>query len=212
MFRITVSIADVLSSLKVEKISHKDDFSWKEDLNSLINIEISELSKEKKVIQHKNQNVNNLIIYSDDSKCEKTDNLKAGVFYIKNFSAENSESLSWSLNLHTEMFDAELFALKKAFKLAFNKIFFFTKDIWIFSDSQAAIQRLQKSSLKTEQSHVLIIENWIEKIKTKHQIDIHLSWISGHMNITGNELADQTAKKEAELQQTNTESVVSLFY
>ncbi len=32
------------------------------------------------------------------------------------------------------------------------------------------------------------------------------------MNITGNELADQTAKKEAELQQTNTESVVSLSF
>ena len=27
LFRITVSIADLLSSLKVEKISHKDDFS-----------------------------------------------------------------------------------------------------------------------------------------------------------------------------------------
>jgi len=32
------------------------------------------------------------------------------------------------------------------------------------------------------------------------------------MNITGNELADQTAKKGAELQQTNTESVVSLSF
>jgi len=32
------------------------------------------------------------------------------------------------------------------------------------------------------------------------------------MNITDNELADQTAKKEAELQQTNTESVVSLSF
>src|SRR5947207_11782491 len=71
LFRITVSIADLLSSLKVEKISHKDDFPWKKNLNSLINIEISELSKEEEVIQHKNQiqnlikyqNVNNLIIY-----------------------------------------------------------------------------------------------------------------------------------------------------
>src|SRR5438045_2380149 len=158
LFRITVSIADLLPSLKVEKISHKDDFPWKEDLNSLINIEISELSKEEEAIQHKNQiqnlikyqNVNNLIIYSDGSKCEKTGNLGAGVFYTKNLSAENSESLSWSLGLHAEVFDAELFALEKAFKLAFNKISFFTKDIWIFSDSQAAIQRLQKSSLKTE--------------------------------------------------------------
>ena len=32
------------------------------------------------------------------------------------------------------------------------------------------------------------------------------------MNITGNELADQAAKKRAELQQANTESVVSLSF
>ena len=88
----------------------------------------------------------------------------------------------------------------------------FSQKTWIFSDSQAAIQRLQKSSLKAEQSHVLVIENWIEKIKTKHQIDIHLSWVSDHMNITGNELADQTAKKRAELQQINIENIVSLSF
>ena len=66
-----------------------------------------------------------------------------------------------------EVFDAELFALEKAFKLAFNQISFFTEDIWIFSDSQAAIQRLQKPGLKAGQKHVLAIENWIAKIKTK---------------------------------------------
>ena len=125
LFRITASIADLLPSLKVEKISHKEDFPWKKDLNSLIDIKISELSKEKEAIQHKNQiqslikyqNVNNLIIYSDGSKCEKTGNLGAGIFYTKNFSAENSESLLWNLDLYTEVFDAELFAFKKSIQI-----------------------------------------------------------------------------------------------
>ena len=58
-----------------------------------------------------------------------------------------------------KVFDAELFALEQAFKLAFNQISLFTRDIWIFSDSQAAIQRIQKSSIKVEQNHVLAIEN-----------------------------------------------------
>jgi len=106
-------------------------------LNSLIDIKISELSKEKEVIQHKNQiqdlikyqNVNNLIIYSDDSKCERTDKLRADIFYTKNFSAENSESLSWNLDSHMKVFDAELFAMKKAFKLAYSQLFFFVRDI-----------------------------------------------------------------------------------
>ena len=74
-----------------------------------------------------------------------------------------------------EVFDAELFAIKKAFKLALNQISLFTKDIWIFSDSQAAIQRIQKSSLNAGQSHVLAIKSWAEKIKAKHQINIHLN-------------------------------------
>jgi len=167
LFRITASIADLLSSLKIEQISHEEETPWKTSLNSLIDIKISELSKEQEAVEHKNQiqnlikyqNVSNLIIYSDGSKCEKTGNLGAGIFYTKNFSTENSRSLSWNLDSHMEVFDAELFALKEAFKVASNQVSVFTTDIWIFSDSQAAIQRIQKSSLNTEQCQVLAIEN-----------------------------------------------------
>jgi len=58
-----------------------------------------------------------------------------------------------------KVFDTKLFALEKTFKIAFNQVSLFTKNIWIFSDSQAAIQRLQKSSLNAKQCHVLAIEN-----------------------------------------------------
>ena len=162
------------------------------------------INKHKNQIQNliKYQNINNFIIYSDGSKCEKTGSLGAGIFYTKNFNIENSGNLSWNLGSHMEVFDAELFAIEKAFELAFNQISFLTKDIWIFSDSQAAIQRLQKSNLNAGQIHILAIENWIAKIKLKYQINIHLSWVPGHMNILGNEKADQAAKKETELQKT----------
>jgi hypothetical protein len=53
-----------------------------------------------------------------------------------------------------EVFDAELYAMEKAFKIAFSQMSFFIKDIWIFSDSQAAIQRVQKSSLEAGQAYV----------------------------------------------------------
>jgi len=219
LFKITASIAELLPSLKIEEISHKSETPWKTSLNSLIDITISELSKEKKAIQHKNQiqnlikyqNINNLIIYSDGSKCENTGNLGAGIFYTKNFNKDNSGSFSWNLNTHMEVFDAELFAMEKAFKLAFNQMSFYIKDIWIFSDSQAAIERVQKSSLEAGQTHVQAIEDWITKIKTKHQVNIHLSWVPGHMNIMGNELADKAAKKGTKLQQS-AEKYVSLSY
>jgi len=105
------------------------------------------LDKQKEAAQHKEliqklveyQNVSNIIAYSDGSKNEKTNNLGAGVFCTINFNTNNSESLSWNLGLNIEVFNAELFAIEKAFKIAFERITKFTKNIWIFSNSQAAI-------------------------------------------------------------------------
>ena len=111
-----------------------------------------------------------------------------------------------------KVFDAELFAIEKAFKLALDQISSYTKDIWVFSDSQAAIQRIQKSGVNAGQNHVLAIEKWTVKIKAKYQVDIHLNWVPGHMNIKDNELADQAAKKKTELQKTSTEKYVSFSF
>jgi len=74
--------------------------------------------------------------------------LRAGVFCIINFNTNNSESLSWNLGSNIEVFNAELFTIEKAFKIAFERITKFTKNIWVFSNSQATIQRLQNCNLK----------------------------------------------------------------
>src|SRR5207247_5859125 len=66
--------------------------------------------------------------------------------------------------------------------------------------------------LNARQSHVLAIKSWAEKIKAKHQINIHLNWVPDHMNIKGNELADQAAKKGTELQKISTEKYISLSF
>ena len=81
------------------------------------------------------------------------------MFYIINFNTNNSKSLSWNLGSNIKVFDAELFAIEKAFKIAFEKITKFTKNIWIFSNSQAAIQRLQNCNLKVGQRYVIAIKN-----------------------------------------------------
>ena len=49
-----------------------------------------------------------------------------------NFNIDNLESLSWNLGSSIEVFDAELFAIEKTFKIAFEKITRFIKNIWIF--------------------------------------------------------------------------------
>ena len=50
--------------------------------------------------------------------------------------------------------------------------------------------------MKAGQKHVIAIKNWITKIKTKKQINIHINWVPAHMNIHGNEYVDEAAKKE----------------
>src|SRR5204862_2889522 len=220
LFNLTAKIADLLSSLKIEKIQHEENAPWIKNLNSLINIHISELNKQKEAIQHKEliqklvkyQNINNIIIYSNGSKNEKINNLEAGIFYTTNFNIDNSESLSWNLGSNIEVFDAKLFAIEKAFKIAFERINKFTKNIWVFSDSQAAIQRLQNCNLKAGQKHVIAIKNWITKIKAKRQINIYINWIPAHMNIYGNEYADEAAKKGTKLQKISLEKYVSLAF
>ena len=93
LFKITFKIANLLPSLKIEKIKQKWNAPWSENLASLINIQISELDKEKTAILHhkkvqnilaKNQDNSNIIIYSDGFKNEQN-KLGAGVIYTTNF-------------------------------------------------------------------------------------------------------------------------------
>ena len=101
LFRITSKIADLLSSLKIEKIKQKWNASWSENLASLIDIQISELDKEKTAYLHhekvqkilaKNQDNSNILIYLNDSKNEQTNKLEAGIIYIINFVKNQSFS------------------------------------------------------------------------------------------------------------------------
>ena len=97
-----------------------------------------------------------------------------------------------------EVFDAELFAIEKAFKIAWENKQLNIDKVWIFSDSQAAIKRLMDSSLKVGQYYVQSIRKWTKKLQDK-AIQIYLEWVPGYINIRGNELTDKAAKKGIEL-------------
>src|SRR5436190_19509286 len=180
LFRITSNIFDLLPSLKIEKIKQKWSTSWSQNLSSLIDIQISELDKEKTAILHhekvqkilsKNQDNSNMILYSDGSKNEQLNKVGAGVFYTINF--VKNQSFSWNLESGVEVFNAELFAIKQAFKIAWQNKQLNTDKVWIFSDSQAAIKRLKKSNLKAGQYYVQLIKNWTKKFQDI-AIQLHL--------------------------------------
>ena len=53
LFNLITKITNLLSSLEIEKIQHEENAPWAKNLNSLINIHISELDKQKEAAQHK---------------------------------------------------------------------------------------------------------------------------------------------------------------
>ena len=95
-----------------------------------------------------------------------------------------------------KVFDAELFAIEKAFEIAFNNRQLNTEKVWIFSDNQIAIKKLKNSSLKSDQYYIQAIRKWAEKFQN-YNIQMQLKWVSEHMNIKENELADRIAKKKS---------------
>ena len=73
-------------SKKVEKVDSQWNRSWDPGITDIINIRISDLSKELKAKAHKEKmrfiNSNNNIIYTDGSKSENN-NIKAGSYNLQ---------------------------------------------------------------------------------------------------------------------------------
>jgi ribonuclease HI len=215
LFRICSLVKDHMNSLKIEEINHDILAPWNKNLNSLINIQISEKSKEEQLIIH-NEKKNqidfskSMIIYTDGSKIDSKINLGAGIAYSDDNRIYYQESYNLGSNL--EVFDAELFAIYKAFILIQKKISRNSniQEYWIFSDSKAAIQRIQRNRIHAGQYIIDKIRNIVQKIDL-NKIKINIEWVPSHMNIRGNELADLAAKNGADLNHSN-EKFVSIAF
>ena len=200
LFKLCSLIKEYLPSLKVEKSDHRQLSPWKPGVANMVDIKISPLSKEEETIAHRAQlkdicssEPNSLIIYSDGSKHGETDCLGAGLA-VKTPKTSFTQ-YSWNIGKNCEVFDAELYALDKAFQYATKACASLPQlqDVWVFSDSQAAIQRLQQNHTKAGQNRVNSITRLATKLSFKG-IRLHLQWVPAHMGIEGNEEADKAAK------------------
>jgi ribonuclease HI len=179
------------------------------DLDDLIDITISDLSKADQVITHKRQIYqwvsiasassrptidDRIIIYTDGSQSERGYN-GAGLF-LTNSSFSTQETMAWNLGQEYEVYDAELFAIYKALEIGNQRSYHDTltfKDLWIFSDSQAALKGLKAGQTRANHTLYQKIYNMAETIGKKG-INIHISWVPGYLGIYGNEKADQSAQ------------------
>ena len=174
-------------------------------LIDMININISDQSKEAQALIHRNMvshwvNEKSLIddkiiVYSDGSQSEKGYN-GAGIF-LTNSDFSKQDSQAWNLGKECEVYDAEIFAIYKALEIGNERVDIETLDIWVFSDSQAALKGLIRGQNRANQALYGKIYNIAKKIKEK-AVNIYIEWVPGHEGIYGNEKADQAAKYGAD--------------
>src|SRR6266511_3212001 len=146
----------------------------------MTNIEILEDSKEESAEKYqkmisefqKDQYDDRIIIYIDGLKSE-INQIGAGLIYTTNFSCYQWKA--WNLGLKYEVFDAELFAIKKVIDFAYEKTDIWIREIWIFSDSQAVLKRLKSREVRVSQYYTNQVRAGIEKLRQKNnQMQINL--------------------------------------
>ena len=175
------------------------------NLNDLIDINIPDQSKENQARAHKSlidhwvkersAIDDKIIVYSDGSQSEKGSN-GAGIF-LTNSDFSKQDSQAWNLGKECEVYDAEIFAIYKALEIGNQKADIETLDIWVFSDSQAALKGLIKGQNRANRALYRKIYSIAKTIKEKG-ISTHFEWVPGHLGIYGNEKADQAAKYGAD--------------
>jgi ribonuclease HI len=138
-----------------------------------------------------NQSLNNtsepLVWYSDGSK---TDSATGCGVFCEELKISRSERLSD----HSTVMQAETVAIKLCAEIT-SQLNVQGRNVFILSDSQAAIQAIAKhtitsNTVKTCTEHLNILGN---------SNNITISWVPGHSGIDGNEKADELANTGASL-------------
>jgi len=101
------------------------------------------------------------------------------------------------LGRQKEAFDAEMYAMSEAVKIA-NEICRRkeVRRVTIFTDSQATLRRIQSDEPGPGQVLALRTMNWESELTDKN-IQVEYRWVPAHKGVEGNEEADQQATKAA---------------
>ncbi|GBO30562.1 hypothetical protein AVEN_112900-1 [Araneus ventricosus] len=125
-------------------------------------------------------------IYTDGSKNEE--NQSGSGIYIKSprevrkIKLRNPDSCS--------VFRSELLAIEAGLEAILNENNYGT--VWILSDSRSSIQHLNDWNNVGDRTCISIL-NLLRHIGVDHEV--HLQWIPSHVDIYGNEVADNLAKQ-----------------
>ena len=138
-------------------------------------------------------------IFTDGSVGENNNNGGAGAIIYWPSSAE-PEVVTKACGKKCSSYRAEMAAIHAALKsLQAKEPQCDNSNIWLFTDSESALQRLKSGPGLQIDPTADAIWSQLSTISEKHNIT--MQWIPGHRNIDGNEAADKAAKDAASLDQ-----------
>ena len=148
-----------------------------------------------------------MFLFTDGSRLSNSDAV-AGAGWYGHWGAWKKESTCGHLCLpRHEVFDAEATAAYEGLKAACDSAQApYARNLYVLLDNQEVAQQLQGSPRGSSQHTILgfqeIANAWPTQSPRCQAIQpgqVHVHWIPGHAGITGNELADEQAKKGARL-------------
>jgi len=137
-------------------------------------------------LEHFKKYANHIKIYTDGSKSDT--GLVGSAFYVSDTNEKYNYRISNDLTIYT----AELIAIKQSliWVQRMESIFKLGTKVAIFSDSKSALESIKSEHSKLRPNLLLEIMELLTKLDTK----VALVWIPAHVNLGGNEVADQLAK------------------
>ena len=146
------------------------------------------IQERKIALKEAKEDTSDLILWSDGSRGDAGGAGAAVVWKSPRLFGWNVCKIS--LGKNKEIWDAELWGISKALKIALRESTSQrAQRITVFSDSQSALKQLQEARNNTGQALRIQIFKWSKQLYTQGK-ELILRWIPSHQGIEGNERAD----------------------
>jgi len=150
------------------------------------------IQEEEQVLEEARKERDGLVLWTDGSRKEDE---WVGCTVI--WKEERWNKRRMHLGRQKEAFDAEMYAMSEAVKIA-DEICQEkeVRKVTVFTDSQATLQRIQSDEPGPRQALTLRTMNWKRELADKN-IQVEYQWVPAHNGVEGNEEADSQATKAA---------------
>ena len=198
LVRVLNSISTLVPTAVQISVQSENPAPWGKSISEVAKVNITEEEDREKIVKEHFTQIKLLIeqktpiFYTDGSKLNLTRqkekfSLEAGIYCIF---GQNTITESYFLGYIQDTIDAEIYAISQVIKWI-KESDLSVKQYWIFTDSQMAIQKMQRNNAEMHE----ILQD-LKSIKAEKKT-VHINWISSHTQIPGNEQADQAAKEGA---------------